>query len=346
MLSTGLVSLALGWLLSQVLPLALIDFQHYYQASRLIWQGQNPYGIIEFFAPPWLALILAPLLLLPIKLASGLWVIACLASIAAATLLAQRWLGAPRHAWARVASLVFMMLTPAALFVYITGQLSALVVLAALLVGGELLRSEPRPWLLAIGLAVAAFKPNIIWLPTALAGLQMVRLRLWRSGAACAGLLAILAAVSFAWLPGWPGALLTAWQGGAYRGGAGLVAAGYLGLPELGVPTWVFAPLLAYVVWLWWRDGLSVRVLALAFAVCLLVTPYSRSYDDVVLILPSMACLGALGGLRGWMSLTLMVMAWIAPLFTLAVLAPVCMTIAVLLAYSAPARPAPDKAGA
>ena len=177
-------------------------------------------------APPWLALFLAPLLPRPIKLASGLWVITSLASVAATTLLAQRWLGLPHRPWARLVSLVLMILTPAALFVYITGQLSALVVLAALVAGGELLRPAPRPWLLAIALASTTFKPNIIWLPTALVGLQLLRRREWRSVAACAGLLAGLAAISFAWLPGWPGALLAAWQGGAYRGGAGLVAAG------------------------------------------------------------------------------------------------------------------------
>jgi len=164
-LAAVLAVLVLGWLLSQVLPLALIDFQHYAQVSRLIWHGQNPYGAVEVFAPPWLALFLAPLLPLPIKLASGIWVIIGLATIAATTLLAQRWLGAPRQAWARLGSLGFMLLTPAALFVYITGQLSALVVLAALLAGGELLRPRPRPWMMAITLAVTTFKPNIIWLP-------------------------------------------------------------------------------------------------------------------------------------------------------------------------------------
>lgn len=140
------------------------------------------------------------------------------------------------------------------------------------------------------------------------------------------------------------GAALAAWQGGAYRGGAGLVAAGYVGLPELGVPTWIFAPLLAYVAWRWWRDGLGVRVLALAFAVGLLVTPYSRSYDEVVLILPSMACLAAPAGPRHWLSPALMILAWIVPLFSLPVLAPILMTIAVLLAGSTPARPATYKA--
>ena len=78
-----LMALVLAWLLSRVLPLDLIDFRHYEQASYLIWRGQNPYGVVEFFAPPWLAIFLLPLLPLPIKVASALWVMVCLASIGA-----------------------------------------------------------------------------------------------------------------------------------------------------------------------------------------------------------------------------------------------------------------------
>jgi hypothetical protein len=341
-LAALLLGLALAWLLSRVLPLALIDFQHYDQASHLIWQGQDPYGVIEFFAPPWLAIFLAPLLPLPIKLASAVWVMVCLASIGASAMISQQWLAAPRRPWARLGSLVFMLLTPAALFVYITGQLSGIVGLAALVAGGEFIRPDcaPRRWVLAVALAVTTVKPNIIWLPAALITLQVVRQRDWRAIVACVVVLGALAALSFARLPVWPASLLAAWQGGAYRGGVGLAAAGYIGLPELGVPAWLFGPLLAYLFWQWWREGLSVRVLALAFAVGLLVTPYSRSYDQVVLILPSMACLAIGGGFKRWLCPALLLLAWIAPLLTLAVLAPVFASMAALLAFAAlrPAR--------
>src|SRR5437870_1860070 len=107
--------LSLSWPLSRIQPpLALLDFQHYYQASHLIWQGQDPYGRVEFFAPPWLAIFLAPLLPLPIKLASAMWVMICLASNGAIAVISQQWLNAPRRPWARLGSLVFMLLTPAA----------------------------------------------------------------------------------------------------------------------------------------------------------------------------------------------------------------------------------------
>lgn len=337
------VGLALAWALSRVLPLALIDFQHYYQASHLIWQGLDPYGAIEFFAPPWLAVFLAPLLPLPIKLASAIWVVLCLASIGASAVLSQQWLDTPRQPWARLGSLAYMLLTPAALFIYITGQLSAVVTLAALVAGGNFVRPgrAPRRWVLALALAVITTKPNIIWLPAVLTALQVARQRDWHAVAACAVVLGALVMVSFVRLPNWPASLVAAWQGGAYRGGVGLVAAGYIGLPDLGVPMWVFGPLLVYLCWQWWREGLSVRVLALACAVGLLVTPYSRSYDQVVLILPSMACLASTGGFKRWVCLALMLLAWMAPLLTLAVLAPVLASMAMLLAFPA-LRPATE----
>ena len=329
------IGLVLASLLSSSLSLTIIDFQLYYQASHLIWQGQNPYGAIEFFAPPWLALFLAPLLPLSIKFASAIWIIFSMVCIGAGTVLSQQLSGAPMRPLARQASLVFMLLTPAALFAYITGQLSALVVLAVLVAGGEFVRPRriARGWLVAICATLATLKPNIIWLPVFLMALEVVRRRDWRTLAKCTLTIGLLAGISFVWLPTWPASLLAAWRGGAYRGGIGLVAAGYVGLSELGIPAWLFAPLLGYLFVYWWRDGLSLRVLALAFAMCLLVTPYSRSYDDVALILPSLAYLATPGGIKRWPGIALLIAAWVAPLLSLTVLAPILTSIAVLLAF-------------
>jgi hypothetical protein len=231
-----------------------------------------------------------------------------------------------------------MMLTPAALFVYITGQISAIVVLAALVAAGELTRLGPgqRRWLVAIGLVVTTLKPNIIWLPVLLMTLEILRRRDWRTVAMCIGVMIILTAISFVWLPDWPVSLLLAWRAGAYRGGVGLVAAGYIGLIELGVPLWVFVPFVLYLFRRWWHASLSRPVLALAFAMCLLVTPYSRSYDHVILILPSIASLAGPAGITRYLRFALIIAAWLAPLLTLAVLAPVLTTLAVLLAFPPP----------
>ena len=66
----------------------------------------------------------------------------------------------------------------------------------------------------------------------------------------------------------------------------------------------------------------------------------------MILILPSMDYLATLSGLRRWISLTLMVIAWVAHSFSLAVSAPVCMTVTLRRAYSAQAQPALQKVGA
>lgn len=328
-------ALALAWALSKVLPLALIDLGHYLQAARLIWQRASPYGAVEFFAPPWMALLLAPLLPLPIELASAIWILGALASVCAAALVALSWPGANLPPWARMAAVVLAALAPASLFVYITGQVSALVTLAAVLAGAELLRPRPRAAVIALALVITTLKPNIVWLPAAFIVAELVRRRQWRVLLACAAAVGLLALFAFALLPGWPAALLTAWQGGAYRGGAGLVAAGYIGLADLGVPALVFLPLLTYACWRWWREGVSAPALALALAVCLVITPYSRAYDGVALIFPALACLSLARGRRRWLALVPVVLAWAAPALALAVLAPIFCALAVLIAFPA-----------
>ena len=66
----------------------------------------------------------------------------------------------------------------------------------------------------------------------------------------------------------------------------------------------------------------------------------------MILIVPLMACVAALRGLRRWISQTLMVIAWIAHSFPLAVPAPVCRTITLRQAHSAQAQLARQKVGA
>jgi len=63
------------------------DFNIYYTAARAALLGLSPYSVPEFFSPPALAYLLAPLALLPRWLAFGLWT---LGSLAALVLLARR----------------------------------------------------------------------------------------------------------------------------------------------------------------------------------------------------------------------------------------------------------------
>jgi hypothetical protein len=101
-----------------------------------------------------------------------------------------------------------------------------------------------------------------------------------------------LSVVLFAYLTNrnWISEMVLALLQGDYLGGKpGLVAAGYRGLADFGIPFWIFLPYAAYVVYRWAREGLSAPLAALAIAISFLMSPYSRRYDCVLFILP--ACL-------------------------------------------------------
>lgn len=328
----------LAVVLAASLPVRLIDYEHYQAGTRALWDGRNPYGIVEFFAPPWLALWLGPLLVLPTNRGAGLWLLLTLLSVGGTAALAARWVGQPSARLARLLGVAVTVLLPVSLFVYITGQLSALVGLA-LLAACIAIRSprwSRRPWLIAAALVVTTFKPHVVIFPLLLCGLELVRQRSWRTLAALSLLLALSAAFAFAVLPGWPGALASAWFAGAFRGGAGLVATGYVGLPDLGAPWWLFLPLALYVSAQWWRDGLAPRVVGLALAAGLLLVPYHRAYDHVLLILPAWLAWWSTSMLGGWVARGLILAAVLIALTDFAILAPVLVGAGLLL--TAPAR--------
>jgi hypothetical protein len=347
-----LIAAAAVYALYRSLPIALIDFEHYYAASRLLLQRQDPYGPVEFFAPPWLALLLAPLLLLPLRLAAAAWLLLLLAAVAFAAALAMAWLGFPRSPRPRLTLLVLAVLSPPAFFSYITGQVTPLVGLAALsaawLIGTQ--REARNPWLTALALWLTLLKPHVVWLLALLCGLELLRRRAWRPLAWLAVLVALGAVSGFLLLPTWPQALWRAWRGGAYLGGPGLVAPGYLGLADLGLPAWLWLPLAGYVLYNWWRGGLTLYAAALALPAGLLLVPYHRSYDQVVLILPLLFALAqgsSAGPLRRWVALGLALAVVLVPLLGLSLAVPLLAAAAVLLV--APPLPrhqmAPSAAG-
>jgi hypothetical protein len=338
-ITVGVVGVAAIYVLGQVLPISLLDFDHYYQASRELWQGRNPYGIIEFFAPPWMALLLAPLLLLSPRIASAIWIVLMVGNLGGAAVLAVTWLEYPHRPRSKLAVVILGTLAPSALYVYITGQVTGLVgpaaILAAWLIGTG--RAQRYPWLVASALLVTTLKPHIVAVLVLLCGLELLRRRTWSVLARFAALLAVGAAFSFVVLPAWPEAVWSAWRGGAYLGGPGLVAAGYIGLTELGIPTWVFLPLATYVVVAWWKQGLSPWVAALALAAGLLVVPYSRIYDQSILWLPLLLGMSAVARRniradRGWLVSSLAFLALVVPEVGLDIIAPALLTIALLLA--------------
>jgi hypothetical protein len=197
------VVVAAVYVLGQVLPICLLDFVHYYLASRALWQGHNPYGIIELFAPPWMALLLGPLLLLSPRMASAGWIVSMVGAIGGAAMLAVTWLEYPRRPRAKLAVLILGTLAPSALFVYITGHVTGLTgpaaLLAAWLIGTG--RVRRYPWLVAAALLVTTLKPHIVAVLVLLCELELLRHRMWPVLTRLAALLAVGVTFSFVVLP-------------------------------------------------------------------------------------------------------------------------------------------------
>jgi hypothetical protein len=315
-----------------------LDLRNYLAAAALILRRESPYGRVEFFAPPWMAALLAPLLALPLNLAGLLWTLLSTASVIGTAWIAVRWIGSPRSAAGRALIVAASALLPAALFVYVTGQASALVGLAAVWMADLVRRGHLRAgWLLLAVLGVT-LKPHIVAFPAALCLLELIRRRAWKPLARVALGLAGVALLALAILPGWPSDLLGAWRSGDFRGGSsGLVSPGYFGLAELGLRPWIFIPLPLYALYRWWMGGLTLTTISLALGTGLVLTPYSRSYDYVLLILPLLALLltrsrRALGAAAGAAGLLL-------PLTNLSLLAPVAVVLGFLVQPDPAGRP-------
>ncbi len=332
--------------LAATLPVHMIDFEHYQAGARALWAGRNPYGSVEFFAPPWLALWLGPLLLLPTNIAAVLWLLLACLSVGGSAGLAAHWAARPDTGRARLMGVMVTTLLPAALVVYITGQISALVGLALLAACSAIQAPDRRrrTWLIAAALLVTTFKPHVVIAPLLLCGLELLRRRAWRALTATGLLLAVSVAFAFVVLPGWPGALIAAWLGGAFRGGSGLVATGYVGLPDLGAPWWLFLPLAVYVGVAWWRQGLSPWVVGLALTTGLLLVPYHRVYDHVLLILPAWLAWWSPSLLGGWVARGLILAALLVTLTDFSILAPVLVGAALLTTGSAVSLGLPTEA--
>jgi hypothetical protein len=295
-------------------PFLPIDLAHYLAAGRILLARQSPYGLVEFFFPPWSVALLGPLSFLPVQLATTIWLLAAAGSQSFASISPARWLGRPLAFGATAGLVALGVLMPPALFAYVTGQVSPLVGAAALFAMALARAPRPPPAAIALALAVASLKPHIVVLPILVCLAELVARRRWVH-LAWIGLVALgLFAAGVLVLPDWIPSLTAALRGGAFLGGPSLVAPGYRGLLQLGVPYWLLLPLAIYFVVLWVRERLTPRLAALALALGLLLTPYTRAYDQVLLAFPASLLLlvqGNHGSLRTFLTLlAVLVLPW------------------------------------
>ena len=262
-----------------------IDWQNYMLAADRLRAGGSPYQGVEFFAPPWIALLLIPFSLLPIEVSSGIWLLISAAAAYSATLLWTRFGNFPAAPRSRVIFFALTAASPVALYVYVTGQITALAELALIALAVLAASSGRRQILIVTVLAslLVTAKPHIVGFPLGLILLEAVRSRRWRVPAVFGATMAIAAAVSWLMRPDWPAEWLLALQTGEFLGGPGLAAQGYFGLREAGVPGILLWLPAGYSFLYWMRKGPTPPALALAIASGLTLLPYLRVYDHLFL---------------------------------------------------------------
>ena len=306
-----------------------IDWANYMEAASRMLAGASPYQDLEFFAPAWVAIALIPLQLLPAGSSAGVWLLLSAAAAFSSALIWTQYQGFPASARARALLSALTAASPAALYVCLTGQITALAELG--LVGlAVLAASNNRKGLLLSAAAASVMvtsKPHVVVLPLLLILLESVRARAWKVPLTFVATIFVATLAAWVVRPGWPAEWTSALLAGQYLGGPGLAAGGYFGLREAGVPGILLFLPAGYTLLHWRSHGLRAPTLALAIAAGLTVIPYVRPYD-LLLLWPCAITAAALWRAKGqrvlsWVSLLAMA---VLPLTNAALLLPPLVT--------------------
>jgi hypothetical protein len=330
--ATSVILVLVAAVFSSRISFRPIDWQNYMMAASNLAGGRSPYQGVEFFGPPWLAMALIPFTWLPPGLSAMIWLLLAVGATYGISVLTGVWQGFPASERGRLVANIAAVVFPAALYVYITGQVTALAVLGMIVLG---VRSRPSILWIALAALLASFKPHIVAAPLVLILLEHLRRRAWRVLAAFFGTLLVASLVSWVVVPPWLADWFAAISSEAFRGGPGLAAGGFFGLREAGVPGWLLALPLVYVALLWWRRGLTPITLATAIAGGLVWVPYVRSYDFLALWPAVLVASSAWRETRpAWFWLVPLALYAVLPLTDLALLLPVAL-FALLLGKTA-----------
>lgn len=285
------VLIALGILAAPHMP-RMRDFdQTFYPAIRYVLAGQNPYtGNYEvtdqgtppaFYSPPWFLIILFPFGLLPFEIARAEWMI---------FLIAVTFLGIGLMGWwgLKGPAALLLALLPWSLIGVLYGQPTALVFLGAILAIGQAAQGKANSksgWLILVGLILVSLKPQLglfIALPL---GFWLVWRRDRRLLTIIGGGIVFLLLV---WLlaPAW--LMITAsnaqtlpaplWQSTLERE-----------LLLWRLPQWIAGIVRVVVIvvmlgWTWQEKKLTSAWWSAMLAAVLIITPYTRAYDGVLLL--------------------------------------------------------------
>ncbi len=298
--------IAVLWTVGPVLDWGPIDFSRFYAASKMILAGENPYGRLPFFAPPWLALLLAPFAALPRSSAALAWTVANIALLFLSVTVISSLAGAAARP--RLLLAIPSAFLPYAVFSYITGQLSIVALASCVLCLWGL--HNRRSNAVAAGLVLATLKAHIVALPMLLVLLTAIRRRRWSIlvGALLAlGALCVLSTV-FLWT--WPIDWIAAVASGSFYE----PRENLLGVAAFGVPLWLTLPFVAYTIVTWCRRPFNLDTLGLGVAANLLAMPYTRSYDYVLLLIPTAAVCSKQSSPRRNLAVVVVLLAQLLPL--------------------------------
>ena len=289
--------LILGMVVVQVAPHIprLRDFdQTFYPADRYTLAGENPYTAEyietdqgappDFFSPAWLLLILAPFGLLPPDIARAAWILFLVLVTGAGLLHMQAW-------GFRGLRPLFLILLPWSLIGLLFGQVTPLVFLGAIM-AINCLHDQGKTAVFSKSLLKLLFAFLLIGIKPQLGifiAAPLLLELLWRRDRRLIGLAifgGILLGLTLLITPPWliskaiTVQKITApmWKSTLER--------------ELGLwnfPLWLAQPVRLFVVgvmgyWVWLQKGTSAAWWSGWLTAVLIITPYTRAYDGVLLL--------------------------------------------------------------
>jgi hypothetical protein len=263
----------------------MVDFHNYITASLMIIHHIIPYGNVEFFAPPWTTPVLIPFAIIPPPYNSGLWQFGSIVAIVICAMLAI-----PKS---RVYPLI-VLIAPPTLFMLAVGQVSAFVALSCI---GLLLETngKRRLWVLLLCLFIASSKPHLVAGPALMSIITLTQKREYRKLFVIFAFFSALVISFELFTPGITSEWIRAMFSGSYsygtpqqlqvtlsNGSIFQIGASYYHAP----PLIVSLPLGIWFIYVWYKEGLTARIIASSLCICFLFLPYYRLYDLVMLYYP------------------------------------------------------------
>jgi alpha-1,2-mannosyltransferase len=306
------------------------DFRGYYAAAKVVAQGGDPYdyqlvanelvratgraGNNPYYYPPWLAVMLAPLSLLPYETARLVWLAGCLGSFIILALLIRRCFDWPKAGW-RTAIMAMSLIYPLAWIALRAEQVTLAV--ACLLPLAVWALARRRDVVCGVALALLLTKPNVTFLPLALLLIYVVGQRRWRVMAAFGTMTLALLALSAWFLPSlWQHLGQAGFGQGLWEGldGPGVTSGQRINatlrdwLATFGLPPWTAIPAyvaaIAWAGWLAfasWKGRWSPALIGQRGVVAgFLITPYAMEYDYILMAVAVVALWRATLALRSW----------------------------------------------